>query len=315
MSVTVKDRVIIVTGGGRGLGREYAQALADRGAKVVVNDLGVSTDGTGSDRGLAEQVAEEIRATGGSCVAHAGDASSRDGVRELLDLALDSFGRIDGCVLNAGIIRPGIPFGDIDDDLFTRLVETHVFGAWRLAQEAWRHLVAQRHGRLMLVTSSAAIYGMAGNAGYAMTKASILGLLRTLAAEGEAQGIRVNAVSPHAWSRMATRVDEDSEEAVRNSPLRALVPLTAVAPIAPLLMSDELAFTGRVLSVGGGHAGLVYLGETRGIRLDREGFDPQAVNDGWATILDRHDAVVADDTMTAFEELILRPSVGEPASN
>jgi hypothetical protein len=80
-------------------------------------------------------------------------------------------------------------------------------------------------------------------------------------------------------------------------------------------MSDELAFTGRVLSVGGGHAGLVYLGETRGIKLDREGFDPQAVNDGWATILDRHDAVVADDTMTAFEELILRPSVGEPASN
>jgi NAD(P)-dependent dehydrogenase (short-subunit alcohol dehydrogenase family) len=315
MTVTVHGRVIIVTGGGRGLGRDYALALAARGAKVIVNDLGSSVDGKGSDRGPAQNVTEEIRANGGESLAHTGDASSREGVRELVDLALDSFGRIDGCVLNAGIIRPGIPFEDIDESLFMRLVDTHVFGAWRLAQQAWRHFVAQRHGRLMLVTSSAAIYGMAGNAGYAMTKASVIGLLRTLAAEGAKHGIRVNAVSPHAWSRMATRVDEDAEEASRHSPLRSLVPLSAVAPIAPLLMSDELEFTGRLLSVGGGHAGLVYLGETRGIKVDREGFDPQVVNDGWAEILDRRDAVVADDTMTAFEELIGHSTAAEPASS
>jgi NAD(P)-dependent dehydrogenase (short-subunit alcohol dehydrogenase family) len=304
MTVTVNGRVIIVTGAGRGLGRDYALALAAHGAKVIVNDLGVSVDGKGSDRGPAERVAEEIRVMGGECVAHAGDATSREGVQELVDLALDSFGRVDGCVLNAGIIRPGIPFEDIDESLFARLVETHVFGAWRLAQQAWRHFVEQRHGRLMLVTSSAAIYGMAGNAGYAMTKASVLGLLRTLAAEGEAHGIRVNAVSPHAWSRMATRVDEDAEEAARNSPLRSLVPVSAVAPIAPLLMSDELQFTGRILSVGGGHVGLVYLGETRGIKVDREGFDPEIINDGWETVMDQRDAVVTDDTMVAFAELI-----------
>ncbi|HEX4432724.1 MAG TPA: SDR family oxidoreductase [Frankiaceae bacterium] len=313
MSVTVKDRVIVVTGGGRGLGRDYALALAARGAKVIVNDLGVSVDGNGSDRGPAEDVAEQIRANGGESIAHGGDATSREGSADLVKLALDSFGRLDGCVLNAGIIRPGIPFEDIEESLFERLVETHVFGAWRLAQQSWRHFVAQRHGRLMLVTSSAAIYGMAGNAGYAMTKASVIGLLRTLAAEGEAHGIRVNAVSPHAWSRMATRVGENAEEAARNSPLRSLVPLSAVAPIAPLLMSDELEFTGRILSVGGGHAGIVYLGETRGIKVDREGFDPQVINDGWATVVDRGDAVVADDTMTAFQELIGHPPIAEPA--
>jgi NAD(P)-dependent dehydrogenase (short-subunit alcohol dehydrogenase family) len=246
MTVSVDGRVIIVTGGGRGLGRDYARQLAARGARIVVNDLGASVEGDGSDRGPAEQVVEEIRATGGVCVAHCGDGTSRDGVRELVNLALDSYGRIDGCVLNAGIIRPGIPFEDIDDTLFERLVETHVFGAWRLAQQAWRHFVQQRHGRLMLVTSSAAIYGMAGNAGYAMTKASLIGLLRTLAAEGEEHGIRVNAVSPHAWSRMATRVNENPQQAVRASPLPSIVPVAAVAPIAPLLMSDELAFTGRI---------------------------------------------------------------------
>jgi NAD(P)-dependent dehydrogenase (short-subunit alcohol dehydrogenase family) len=314
MTVTVKDRVIVVTGGGRGLGRDYALALAARGAKVVINDLGVSVDGDGSDRGPVDEVAEEIRTMGGVCIAHGGDAASREGARELVDLALDSFGRIDGCVLNAGIIRPGIPFQDISEDLFMRLVATHVLGAWRLAQQAWQHFLDQRHGRLMLVTSSAAIYGMAGNAGYAMTKASVVGLVRSLAAEGGLHGIRVNAVSPHAWSRMATRVDEDADEAIRAGSLRTLVPVSAVAPIAPLLMSDELAFTGRILSVGGGHVGLVYLGETRGIKVDREGFDPQVVNDGWMTVTDQHDAVVTDDTMTAFKELIGTPPVEESVS-
>jgi NAD(P)-dependent dehydrogenase (short-subunit alcohol dehydrogenase family) len=304
MSVTVNGRVVVVTGGGRGLGRDYALQLASRGAKVVVNDLGVAVDGVGSDRGPAEAVVAEVRAAGGVAVAHCGDASSRDGAQELVSFALDSFGRIDGCVLNAGIIKPGIPFGDIDESLLARLVQTHVFGAWRLAQQAWRHFLAQQHGRLMLVTSSAAIYGMAGNAGYAMTKASILGLLRTLAAEGKEHGILVNAVSPHAWSRMATQVDENAEEAARNSALRGLVPISGVSPIAPLLMSDELPFSGRILSVGGGHVGLVYLGETRGIKVDR-----------WETVTDLQSGVVADDTMSAFQELIAAPPVSDRASS
>jgi NAD(P)-dependent dehydrogenase (short-subunit alcohol dehydrogenase family) len=301
--MSVSGRVVIVTGAGRGLGRGYALDLASRGAHVVVNDLGVAVDGRGRDSVPAEQVVEEIRLNGGSAVAHAGDASSQQGVQDLFECALASFGRVDGCVVNAGIIRSGIPFDEIGEGLFEAFVRTHVFGAWWLAQQAWRLFVPQMRGRLMFVTSSAAIYGMAGNAGYAMTKSAILGLVRTLAAEGSEHGILVNGVCPHAWSRMATSVDNHDGPTLQTA-MQDAVPISAVAPVAAALMSDDLNFTGRILSVGGGHVGMVYAGETRGIRVSSAGYEPSVFVDEWPTISDLENAVVADDAMAAFHALI-----------
>jgi NAD(P)-dependent dehydrogenase (short-subunit alcohol dehydrogenase family) len=304
MTVSVADRVIIVTGAGRGLGRAYAHDLAARGAKVVVNDLGASVDGQGRDANVADTVVQEIEAAGGKAVAHCEDAASPTGVAGLVDTALRSFGGVDGCVVNAGIIKPGIDFPDIDESLLERLISTHLYGAWRLARAVWPHFTAQRRGRLMFVTSSAGLYGMPGNAGYALTKAAVFGLTRTLAAEGAQWGILVNAVSPHAWSRMAGDVEAHDEEI---SALRQMVPLSGVAPIAACLMSDEVPFNGQVLSVGGGHVGRVFVGETLGIEVDRERWDPGLIVDQWASINNVSGAVVADDNMDAFRALIAEP--------
>ncbi|MGW0577445.1 SDR family oxidoreductase [Streptomyces sp. NPDC002920] len=252
-----------MTGAGRGLGRGYALDLARRGARVVVNDLGTSTDGATSENdSVASQVVAEIAAEGGAAIASTHDASTIDGTQALVDLAIAEFGTIDGVVTNAGIYRSGIPFASIDNDLLERLAAIHTFGTWRLVQAAWPHFRTQGRGRVVLVTSSAGLYGMANNAAYSMLKAGIIGLTRTLAVEGAPLGILVNAVAPTGWTRMASSTDGDAGLLAR---FRETRPPEAVTPMIAALLSDEFTVTGEVFSVGAGRVGRVLIGENAGV--------------------------------------------------
>lgn len=305
MTVTVSGRTFIITGSGRGLGRGYALELAARGANLVVNDLGSAISGVGSDPTVAAAVVDEVRAGGGSAVASGEDAVSPGGARGLVDLAISTFGNLHGLIANAGIIQAGTPFADLEDSVLDLVVRTNLYGPWHLARAAWPHLRHQGHGRIVLVTSSAGIYGMAGSAAYSVTKAATIGLTRTLAEEGAPFGILVNAISPHAWSRMATGVEE-SANSPELSELKSLVPIDAVTPAATVLLSDQLSISGRILSVGGGHVGRVFLGETRGFRTPPAQLTAEQMADNLALVDDTSDGIVADSAMQAFDLLIRR---------
>jgi NAD(P)-dependent dehydrogenase (short-subunit alcohol dehydrogenase family) len=298
MTITLRNRTVIVTGGGRGIGLGYAVELASRGANVVVNDLGTAVDGTGKDSSVAAKVVEAIRKRGGAAVSSAADASSLEGTRALVDLALQTFGSIDGVVANAGIYKAGLPFENIDLGLLNRFVGIHLKGAWLLAQAAWPHFKAQGRGRIVFVTSSAGLYGMPGNPAYSMVKAGIIGLTRALAGEGNRFGIKVNAISPAAFSRMAASSPVDDEALLER--YRAGSPVSAVAPIATLLLSDEVSVTGEILSVGSGRVGRVFVGETLGFKTSADNVSADLVLEHMARVADPAGAIIPDTPDAVF---------------
>ena len=194
-------QVAVVTGAGRGIGRSYALLLAERGASVVVNDLGSSMAGTGADLGPAEEVVEKIVAAGGAAIADGNDVSSPTSAQALVDAAVEEFGRLDILVNNAGVISwAGMP--DIDDENFGRHLAVHLGGSFLTTRAAWPHFVAQRCGRVVM-TTSAGVFGLPKNTSYAAAKGGVIGLTRSLATAGAPHNIRVNAIAPAAATRMA----------------------------------------------------------------------------------------------------------------
>jgi NAD(P)-dependent dehydrogenase (short-subunit alcohol dehydrogenase family) len=194
-------RVAVVTGAGRGIGRAYALLLAERGASVVVNDLGGSMEGTGSDVGPASAVAAEITDRGGAAVADASDVAAASGAQALVDAAVENFGRVDVVVNNAGIIRwAGFP--EVDEDNLAAHLAVHTVGSYNVTRAAWPHMVDHQYGRVVMTTSSG-IFGLKNNTSYATAKAAVIGLTRSLAAAGARDGIRTNLIAPAAMTRMA----------------------------------------------------------------------------------------------------------------
>ncbi len=204
-------RVAVVTGAGRGIGRAHALLLAARGASVVVNDLGSSTDGVGADEGPAAAVAAEIVAAGGSAVADRNDVASVDGGQALVDAAVERFGRIDVVVNNAGIIRwAGLPDADLDN--IERHLAVHVAGSFNTTRAAWPHFVEQGYGRIVM-TTSAGLFGLPKNLGYATAKGGLVGMTRSLHTAGAKHGIAINLIAPAAMTRMAGPAGDDAEAA------------------------------------------------------------------------------------------------------
>ena len=194
-------RVAVVTGAGRGIGRAHALLLAERGASVVVNDLGGSMEGEGADVGPAVAVAEEIAAAGGAAVADGSDVSTPDGGQALIDAAVEHFGRLDVLVNNAGIMRwAGLPEVDAVD--LERHLAVHVGGSFNTTRAAWPHLVDQGYGRIVM-TTSAGFFGLPKNLAYATAKGGVIGLTRSLSTAGARHGIKVNLIAPAAVTRMA----------------------------------------------------------------------------------------------------------------
>jgi NAD(P)-dependent dehydrogenase (short-subunit alcohol dehydrogenase family) len=245
-------RVAVVTGAGRGIGRAYAELLAARGARVVVNDLGGSMRGEGADVEPASTVAAEIVAAGGEATADHGDVATPDGAAALVDAAVRRFGRIDILLNNAGIIRwAGFP--DADADNLAQHLEVHVGGSFHTARAAWPHMVAQGYGRIVMTTSSG-VFGLPNNISYATAKAGVIGLTRSLARAGAAHGIKVNLIAPAAFTRMA---GPPGPGAAEMSP-------DLVAPMAAFLAHEECPVTGEIYAAGAGRFARVFIAQAQG---------------------------------------------------
>jgi len=240
-------RVAVVTGAGRGLGRAYVHLLAQRGARVVVNDLGASTDGSGADVGPASNVAAEIEAAGGCAVADGNDVATVAGARALVDTAIERFGRLDVLVNNAGIVRwAGFP--DADEENLARHWAVHVGGSFHTARAAWPHMAAEGYGRIVMTTSTGML-GLPNNASYATAKGGVLGLARSLATAGVGPGIKVNLIAPAAMTRMARRASEaDTGEVGADDPMAPHL----VAPLVAYLAHETCPVTGELYVSGAG---------------------------------------------------------------
>jgi NAD(P)-dependent dehydrogenase (short-subunit alcohol dehydrogenase family) len=245
--ISLEGKVAVVTGAGRGLGRAYAELLAERGARVVVNDLGTDVSGSGRDPAIAEQVAGLIRARGGEAIADDSDVSTPDGGSDLIAAAIQRFGRIDLLVSNAGICGSQL-FEDAALEDFDHYWRVHLGGPVNTVKAAWPHMTAQHYGKIILTTSVVGLFGMRGQATYAAAKSAMVGLMRVLAIEGAEHGILVNTISPNGYTRMHPAAGSRTPEAEG----RAAMPVEAVAPAIVWLASDGCSETNRIYNVEAG---------------------------------------------------------------
>jgi NAD(P)-dependent dehydrogenase (short-subunit alcohol dehydrogenase family) len=248
-------KVAIITGAGGGLGRQHALLLASRGARLVINDLGGAVDGTGSDKGAAERVVDEIVALGGEAVADTNSVATAEGGAAMVQQAIDTFGRIDIVVNNAGILRDK-SFHNLTPELLNPVLDVHLRGAFHVTMAAWPHLRAQAYGRVVSTSSAAGLFGNFGQANYGAAKMGLVGLTRVLAIEGGKYNIRVNAIAPLAMTRMT--------ESILGGALAEHLDPALVSPVVGYLVHDSCTLTGEVLSVGGGRVARVFIAETPG---------------------------------------------------
>ena len=268
-------KVAIITGAGGGLGRQHALLMASRGALVVINDLGGAVDGTGSDKGAAERVVDEIKAAGGEAAADTNSVATPEGGAAIVQTALDAFGRIDIVINNAGILRDKA-FHNMTPDLVDPVLAVHLKGAFNVTQAAWPHMREQKYGRVICTSSAAGIFGNFGQTNYGAAKMGLVGLTRVLAVEGAKYNIKANAIAPLALTRMT----EDILGGLGDKLDPALI-----SPLVTYLASDDCEPTGRIFSVGGGRVAEVFLGETKGY-FHKE-LSPEDVRDNFATITDQ----------------------------
>jgi NAD(P)-dependent dehydrogenase (short-subunit alcohol dehydrogenase family) len=247
--VTLDNRVAIVTGAGGGLGRSHALALAARGARVVVNDLGGNADGTGSGSSMADQVVKEIAAAGGEAVANYDSVATPEGGDAIVQTALDAFGTVDIVVNNAGILRDK-SFAKVAPEDVAIVLDVHLRGAFHVSQPAFRVMKERGHGRFVHTTSGSGLFGNFGQANYAAAKMGLVGLSNVLAVEGAKNGITSNVIAPIAKSRLTENLGPMGE---------ALRP-ELVSPLVAYLVSDECELTHETFSVGGGRIARVFLG-------------------------------------------------------
>ena len=272
----VQDRVIVVTGAGGGLGRDYALTLAREGASVVVNDLGGSRDGTGAGSAMADQVVAEIRDAGGRAVANYDSVATEDGAAGIIKTALDEFGAVHGVVSNAGILRDGT-FHKMTSENWDAVLKVHLYGGYNVLRAAWPHFREQSYGRVVVATSTSGLFGNFGQTNYGAAKLGLVGLINTLAIEGAKYNIQANAVAPIAATRM-------TEDILPKEVLEKLTP-EYVAPIVAYLCTEENPNTGSIFVVGGGKVQRVALFQNEGANFD----SPPSVEDvasHWSEITD-----------------------------
>lgn len=272
----VQDRVVVVTGAGGGLGREYALTLAREGASVVVNDLGGARDGTGAGSAMADHVVAEIKEAGGRAVANYDSVADEEGAANIIKTALDEFGKVDGVVSNAGILRDGT-FHKMPFENFNAVLQVHLYGGYNVIRAAWPHFREQSFGRVVVATSTSGLFGNFGQANYGAAKLGLVGLINTLAIEGAKYNIKTNALAPVAATRM-------TEDILPPEVLAKLKP-EYVAPVVGYLCTEEVADTGSVFIVGGGRVQRTALFENPGANFE----NPPSVDDvaaQWDTITD-----------------------------
>jgi NAD(P)-dependent dehydrogenase (short-subunit alcohol dehydrogenase family) len=277
--ITFNGKVAIVTGAGIGLGREHALGLAKRGAKVVVNDLGVSQDGQGGSSSAAQAVVAEIIAMGGEAFAHGADVSNEAQVKDMVQQTMDKWGRIDILINNAGILRDKT-FSKMTLDDFKKVVDVHLIGTATVTHTVWPIMREQGYGRIVLTASSSGLYGNFGQSNYGAAKAAMMGLMNVLHLEGARDNIRVNVLAPTATTRM-------TEELFSPEVGELLDPAT-ITPGVLFLVSED-APSRIIMGAGGGSFAQTRVYETKGITLAGEYITPENVAGHWAEITDPED--------------------------
>ncbi len=271
--MSIDGRIAIVTGAGGGLGREHARYLAGKGARVIVNDLEIAT---------AQRVADEIAANGGHALAVAGSVTDEAAATDMVQAALDTWGRVDILVNNAGILRDK-SFAKMTIADFRLVVDVHLIGAAIMSKAVWDTMRAQNHGRIVMTTSSSGLYGNFGQANYGAAKMALVGLMQTLAIEGEKYGIRVNCLAPTATTQMTQGVLPDAS-------LAALDP--ALVSPGLLALVGEDAPTRAILCAGASHFAAAHVTLTEGIRVAPGAQAGEAVVARWPEVVDRRAEIV-----------------------
>jgi len=249
------DRVVVITGGGRGLGRAHALLLASRGCKVVVNDPGVSMAGDATGEGPAEALVAEIRAADGQAVASLDSVATPEGGKAIIDTALDAFGRVDILIHSAGNVRRG-SLSNLGYEDFSAVLDVHLKGAYHVMREAFPRMMAQGYGRIVLTSSINGLYGKADNVTYSLCKAAFMGLSNTAAIEGQHSNVRSNLIVPAAVTRMSQGIDTS-----RFPPMEPEM----VAPMVAYLCHEQCAVSGEMYVAMGGRLARAWVAENAGV--------------------------------------------------
>jgi NAD(P)-dependent dehydrogenase (short-subunit alcohol dehydrogenase family) len=282
MSIDFHGRVAIVTGAGGGLGKQHALALAKRGAKVLVNDLGGNVRGEGGSVSAAQAVVDEIVKAGGEAIANGASVTDFEAVKGMVQQAMDTWGRVDILVNNAGILRDK-SFSKMEVDEFRLVMEVHVMGAFHCTKAVWPIMQAQKYGRVIMTTSSSGLYGNFGQANYGAAKMALAGMMQTLSIEGEKYNIRVNSLAPTAATRM-------TEGLMPEAVLKALEP-QAVVP-AMLVMASEDAPNRTIICAGAGSFEVANITLTQGVYLGMAEDTAEQLLAAMPRVTDRHKELV-----------------------
>ena len=276
MSISFEGKVAIVTGAGNGLGRSHALALAERGAKVVVNDLGGARDGTGASSDAAMEVVAIIEAAGGEAFAHGANVANFEEVEDMVAQAMAKWGRVDILINNAGILRDK-SFSKMDLADFKLVMDVHLMGSVNCTKAVWDIMRAQNYGRIVMTTSSSGMYGNFGQTNYGAAKMAVLGFMNTLVLEGAKNNIHVNALAPTAGTRM-------TEDLMPPEMLGLLTAESVTA--AALVLCYEGAPTRTILCAGAGGYAKSGMYETDGIFLPQAEQAPEAIVAQWDELSD-----------------------------
>ncbi len=280
MTISFKDKVVIVTGSGNGLGRSHALQFAQRGAKIVVNDLGGEIDGSGGSSEAAEKVVDEIKQNGGEAIANGSSVTDKAGVKKLVEDTMAAFGRIDVLVNNAGVLRDK-SFGKMTLDDFEFVVDVHLMGSVYCTKAVWPIMLEQNYGRVIMTSSSSGVYGNFGQTNYGAAKLGVVGFMNSLKIEGQKYNIKVNSLIPVAATRM-------TESLMPKEALEKLQP-DVVSP-AVLFMASEDAPTGIMLSAGAGVYALAQIIQAPGVALTGDDANPDKIAERWNEISDMSEA-------------------------
>jgi NAD(P)-dependent dehydrogenase (short-subunit alcohol dehydrogenase family) len=267
-------KVAIVTGAGNGLGRSHALLLAERGAKVVVNDLGGAVDGTGASTGPAIEVTQLIKKNGGEAVANTDDVATPEGAQAIAQTAIDAFGKVDILVNNAGILRDK-SLGNMTVEAFDAVIAVHLRGSFLVSRAAFSHMKEQGYGRIVNTSSPAGLFGHFGQANYSAAKMGLVGLTKTIGIEGARANITANAIAPVAWTRMT--------ESIGSAEIEARFTAERISPLVAYLVHESCETSGEVFSVGAGRVARVFVAEGPGWRTDD--LTIEAVRDNWDAIM------------------------------
>jgi NAD(P)-dependent dehydrogenase (short-subunit alcohol dehydrogenase family) len=283
-----EGQVAIVTGSAGGLGRSHAMALAARGARVVVNDIGPLA-GVADPGSPTQEAVAEINAAGGTAISYICDVTNVEDVNRMVEDTIERWGRIDILINNAGILRDK-SFGKMDLAGFSKVIDVHLMGSVNCTKAVWSHMIAQGYGRILMTTSASGIYGNFGQANYGAAKSALVGLMNVLAIEGEAKGIRVNALAPTAATQMT--------DGLIGEEILDLLSPESISPGAVFLVSDQ-APTKTILAAGAGVFAVAQMQESAGLYLPDGARSAEDVAEQWASISDMSAPVV---TASAFDQ-------------